>query len=56
MDTKEVFSTRVDSSAIKALKHLAIDLHKSIGALLEEAIRDLLKKHESKKPPRKAKS
>ena len=56
MDTKEVFSTRVDSSAIKALKHLAIDLHKSIGSLLEEAIKDVLKKYESKTPSKKNKS
>ena len=55
MDTKEVFSTRVDSSAIRALKHLAIDLRKSIGTLLEEAIGDLLKKYESKPPPKKRK-
>ena len=56
MDTKQVFSTRVNSSAIKALKHLAIDLHKSLGDLLEEAIRDLLKKYESKAPSKKGKS
>ena len=52
MDTKQVFSTRVDSEAIKGLKHLAIDLHKSIGDLLEEAIKDILKKYE-KTPPKK---
>lgn len=55
MDTKEVFSTRVDSAAINALRHLAIDLRKSIGTLLEEAIQDLLKKHESKKTTKKPK-
>jgi hypothetical protein len=51
MNTKQIFSTRVDSSAIKGLKHLAIDLNKSIGDLLEEAIKDILKKYESKKQP-----
>jgi hypothetical protein len=54
METKEVFSTRVNSSAIKALKHLAIDLHKSIGVLLDEAIQDLLKKYQIKPSPKKS--
>ena len=49
---KEVFSTRVDSATIRGLKHLAIDLHKSIGALLEEAIQDLLKKYEYQEAPK----
>jgi hypothetical protein len=50
MDTKQVFSTRVDSAAIKGLKHLAIDRNMSIGELLEEAIQDLLKKYEKTQP------
>ena len=53
MDIKQVFSTRVNASAIKALKHLAIDLNKSLGDLLEESIKDTLKKYESKTPPKK---
>lgn len=43
---KQVFSTRIEPSVIKALKHLAVDLNKSLGSLLEEAIRDLLKKYQ----------
>jgi len=39
---KKIFSTRVDKDRIKNLKHLAIDTYKSLGTLLEEAIRELL--------------
>jgi len=31
---------------MKKLKHLAVDADESLGILLEEAIRDLLKKYE----------
>ena len=48
MGNKKVFSTRVDEDRIKELKHLAVDTDKSLGNLLEEAIRDLLKKFEKK--------
>jgi hypothetical protein len=48
MGDKKVFSTRVDGDRIKELKHLAVDTDKSLGDLLEEAIEDLLKKHEKK--------
>ena len=48
MDTKKVFSTRVDKNRIKELKHLAVDTDKSLGDLLGEAIRDLVKKYEKK--------
>jgi predicted transcriptional regulator len=49
MNTKKTFSTRVDADRLKALKHLAVDEDKSIGALLEEAIEDLIRKYENKK-------
>ena len=51
MGDKKVFSTRIDEDRIKELKHLAVDLDKSLGTLLEEAIKDLMKKYdrESKK-------
>jgi len=52
---KKIFSMRVDESLVKALKHLAIDLNKSAGSMLEEAIRDILKKYQEK-PPSKKKS
>jgi predicted transcriptional regulator len=45
MSQKKTFSTRIDQDILKALKHLAVDMDKSLGALLEEAINDLLKKH-----------
>ena len=48
MGNKKVFSTRVDEDHIKALKHLAIDVDKSLGQLLEEAIRDICRKYEGK--------
>jgi predicted transcriptional regulator len=48
MVQKKTFSTRVDESRIKALKHLAVDTDKSLGVLLEEAIADLVRKYERK--------
>ena len=48
MGEKKIFSTRVDETRIKELKHLAVDTDKSLGTLLEEAIQDLLKKYEKK--------
>jgi predicted transcriptional regulator len=49
MSKKKTFSTRIDQEKLKALKHLAVDLDKSLGALLEEAITDLLKKYKKNK-------
>jgi predicted transcriptional regulator len=49
MTKKKTFSTRIDEDKLKALKHLAVDLDKSIGFLLEEAIGDLLRKHKKQK-------
>ena len=48
MGDKKVFSTRIDEDRIKELKHLAVDENKSLGSLLEEAVRDLLKKYQKK--------
>jgi len=48
MREKKVFSTRVDESLIKKLKHLAVDEDESLGNLLDEAIEDLLKKYEKR--------
>lgn len=45
---KKTFSTRVAEDRIKALKHLAVDADKSLGALLEEAITDLVQKYKQK--------
>ena len=49
MEKKKTFSTRIDQEKLKALKHLAVDLDKSLGVLLEEAISDLLKKYKGQK-------
>jgi predicted transcriptional regulator len=47
-------STRVDNDLQKEIKKLAIDLEKPFNDLLEEAIRDLLKKYEKQeKKPKK---
>jgi predicted transcriptional regulator len=50
MSEKKIFSTRIDNDLLKKLKHLAVDEDKSIGVLLEEAIRCLLDKHAGEKP------
>ena len=48
MGEKKVFSTSIDLSCIKELKHLAVYTDKSLGRLLEEAIRDLVEKYKKK--------
>jgi predicted transcriptional regulator len=45
MTDKKMFATRVNEEALKQLKHLAVDTDKSLGALFEEAIQDLLEKY-----------
>lgn len=50
MTEKRVFSTRIDDDLLKKLKHLAVDEDKPIGALLEEAIQNLLEKRVADKP------
>ena len=45
---KKTFSTRVAEDRIKALKHLAVEVDKSLGALIEEAIADLVQKYKEK--------
>ncbi|MGD9301809.1 MAG: hypothetical protein PVI13_09540 [Desulfobacterales bacterium] len=49
MGKKKTFSTRIDAERLKELKHLAVDEDKSIGILLEEAIKELIKKYEKNK-------
>jgi predicted transcriptional regulator len=48
MAAKKTFSTRVDERKIKDLKHLAVDVDKSLGVLLEEAIEDLVRKYQGR--------
>jgi hypothetical protein len=48
MNDKKMFATRIDNELLKELKHLSVDSELPIASLLEEALRDLLKKHEKK--------
>jgi len=48
MANKKVFSTSIDADRIKDLKHLAVDTDKTLGDLLEEAIKDLVEKYREK--------
>jgi hypothetical protein len=48
MGKKKTFSTSIDETRIKELKHLAVDTDKSLGKLLEEAIEDICKKYKKK--------
>lgn len=47
---KKLFSTRIEEKILKALKHLSVDLDKTMGELLEDAIKLLLKKHKKRDP------
>ena len=48
MEDKKMYSARIDPSLHKAVKMLSVEMEKSIVALTEEALRDLLKKYEKK--------
>ena len=48
MANKKVFSTSIDAGRIKDLKHLAVDTDKTLGDLLEEAIKDIVEKYREK--------
>ncbi|MCK4819495.1 hypothetical protein KA005_27245 [bacterium] len=43
---KKMFSTLIKNDLLKQFKKLAIDLERPINDILEEAMRDFLKKHE----------
>jgi hypothetical protein len=45
MTEKKMFATRIDNDLLKELKHLGVDTEVPISRLLEEAIRDILKKY-----------
>jgi predicted transcriptional regulator len=45
---RKTITTSIENELIKSLKHLAADTERQLNDLLEEAIRDLLKKHETK--------
>ena len=50
MESKKVYSFRLNEKQIKSLKYLAVDLDRFLGDLLEEAIDDIIKKYGSKAP------
>jgi predicted transcriptional regulator len=45
---RKTITTSIENELIKGLKYLAADSERQLNDLLEEAIRDLLKKHEKK--------
>ena len=45
---RKPLSTRIENNLQKEVKKLAIDLEKPLNDLLEEAVRDLLRKYEKK--------
>lgn len=45
---RKPLSTRIDTDLQKEIKKLAIDLEKPLNDLLEEAMKDLLKKYKKK--------
>jgi hypothetical protein len=47
---KKQSGVRLPAEMLKSLKHLSIDLERSLTSLLTEAAADLLKKYEKKKP------
>lgn len=46
--TRKALSTKIDNDLQKEIKKLAIDLERPLNDLLEEAIKDLLKKYKKK--------
>jgi hypothetical protein len=48
MADKSKFTTNLDTTLLKNLKKLAIDLDRTVNDLLEEGIKYLLKKHGKK--------
>ncbi len=40
---------RIDEEVIKSLKHLGVDMGRSVSSLMSEAVVDLLKKYSKKK-------
>ena len=48
MSDKKMFATRIDKDILKRLKHLSVDAEKPIADLVEDALKDLLRKYENK--------
>jgi hypothetical protein len=49
VETKKNYGLRLDQALMKELSHLAVDEDRWLNELVEEAIRDLLKKYEKRK-------
>jgi predicted DNA-binding protein len=47
-DKTKMFSTRLPVALIKKLRHLSVDTDKPHSVLIQEAIKDLLKKYDKK--------
>lgn len=47
---KKTYGLRLDQALMKELAHLAVDEDRWVNDLVEEAIRDFLKKHREKRP------
>ena len=47
---RQTYSVRVKPGVIDSLRHLAVDEHKPLSALLEQAIEDLLAKNGRRVP------
>ena len=47
---RKTYSMRLQTKTFDSLKHLAVDEHKTLSALLEEAARDLLVKYGRAEP------
>jgi len=48
---KKTFGVRLDPALMKELQYLAVDKDRWINDLIDESIRDLLKKYREKKKP-----
>ncbi len=49
VETKKNYGLRLDQGLMKELNHLAVDEDRWLNDLVEEAVRDLLKKYREKR-------
>jgi len=47
---RKTYSVRLQETVLDALRHLAVDEHRPLSALLEEAIADILAKYRKRAP------
>jgi predicted transcriptional regulator len=48
---RKTYSVRLQESVLDSLRHLAVDEHRPLSGLLEEAITDILAKYARTTPP-----